>query len=89
MRGAITGIVMAVAIMGISVDAFAMGGGGGRKHGSATTTSSGGDTSSYTAYEGGNWEYSSTPVASAPEPGTIILLASGITGLALWARRRK
>jgi hypothetical protein len=34
-------------------------------------------------------EYSSRPASSVPEAGTILLLVSGVAGLALWARRRK
>ena len=34
-------------------------------------------------------EFSSEPVSSVPEVGTLVLLVSGVAGLALWTRRRK
>lgn len=34
-------------------------------------------------------EFSSEPVSSVPEVGTVVLVVSGVAGLALWRRRRK
>jgi len=85
MWGTLMAVVVAATIIGSSVDAFAMAGGGGRKRGG----SGGAGETTYTSYQEGSWQYSSQYVASAPEPGTIILLASGVAGLALWVRRRK
>lgn len=84
MWGTVMAIVVAATIVGSSVDAFAMAGGGGHRRGGSNS-----ETYSYSSYQQGSWEYSSTPVASAPEPGTLVLLASGAAGLALWVRRRK
>ena len=83
MRAAVMAILLTAAIVGSTADAFAMAGSHGRKRGGSDS-----DTATYSTYQQGSWEYGSTPVA-APEPGTIVLLASGVAGLALWARRRK
>ena len=82
MRAAVMAILVTAAIVGSTADAFAMAGSHGRKRGGS------GDSETAT-YQQGSWQYSSNYVASAPEPGTIVLLASGVAGLALWARRRK
>jgi phospholipase/lecithinase/hemolysin len=83
-------IVVAATILGSSVDAFAMAGGSKKNRGGGGGEAySGGGEASYSTYEGGTWENGSNYVASTPEPATLILLASGAAGLALWVRRRK
>jgi hypothetical protein len=79
-------VVVTATILGTSMDAFAMGSGGRRGGGGG----GGGETatfSSSSSSEQGSWQNGS--YASVPEPGTIVLLASGAAGLALWVRRRR
>lgn len=94
MWGTVMAIVVAATILGTSMDAFAMAGGSSRKRGGGGggggETYSGGGEASYSSFsEQGTWENGSNGSYAAAEPGTLILLASGAAGLALWARRRK
>ena len=73
-------VVVAIAIFASLSDTHAMSRSGkhrssGEEHGTVAIFSS--------------REYSSQPVSSVPEAGTIVLLVSGAAGLVLWARRRK
>ena len=88
MWGTLMALVITATILGTSMDAFALSSSGGKKHGDGGGENwSGGEYSSYSTYEG-SWE-NGNYVVSTPEPGTLILLASGAAGLVLWVRRRK
>jgi hypothetical protein len=78
----IMAIVAAGAITASCADAFAWGGRRGGGGGDGATSRSAASSSS-------SLEYSSEPYSSVPEPGTIVLLASGVAGVVLWVRRRK
>ena len=93
----------AVLVVGAS-DAFAMsggrrGGGGGNNPGPQggggpheTYHSSGGNSDLILREDGswtGSYQGSDDHLASAPEPGTLLLLASGAAGALSWRRRRK
>ena len=79
-------IVTAGAIVASCSDASAWGGGGGRRGGGG---GGGGGASTSSVSSSSSLEYSSEPYSSVPEPGTIVLLASGVAGVVLWVRRRK
>ena len=72
---------VAAAIVLSHSDTYAMSGNG--KH----RSSNGEQTQTVTTYSWG--EYSSQSYSRVPEAGTVVLLVSGVAGLALWVRRRK
>ena len=75
--------LIAAAILLSHSDTYAMSGHGKRRG----TNSSSVQTESVTTYSWG--EYSSQSYSRVPEVGTVVLLVSGVAGLALWVRRRK
>lgn len=57
------------------------------RNGGRHNTSQGEQTETVNTYSWG--EYSSHPASTVPEVGTVVLLVSGVAGLALWVSRRK
>jgi len=79
-------IVVAGSIFYGGSDVLAMGGGGGRSHGSGSPGYSGPHTSTYNT---STYNVGDGAVYRTPEPGTILLLGSGVVGLVLWHRRKR
>ena len=77
--------LIAAAILLSHSDTYAMSGHG--KRGGGKNSSDSVQTESVTTYSWG--EYSSQSYSRVPEVGTVVLLVSGVAGLALWVRRRK
>ncbi|HEY3065631.1 MAG TPA: PEP-CTERM sorting domain-containing protein [Methylomirabilota bacterium] len=77
--------------------------GGGSSHNNSAPQSGGGST--YDAYQSSGWNENNLredgswtsgnyngqegPLTHAPEPGTLLMLASGAAGVISWRRRRK
>ena len=82
-------LAIAGAIFASSSDVFAMGGGHKGRGGSGSSSSAASTSSSTSSGWQSGGEYSSYETGTVPEPGTIVLLASGAAGLIMWVRRRK
>jgi hypothetical protein len=103
MRTSVT-LLIALAVLGSASYAFALGGGGGRRGGGGggggssstnafqvTQTPSGDVNLNGELPDGGVGGNDGGPnsASAVPEPGTLLLLASGAAGLVSWARRRR
>jgi PEP-CTERM motif-containing protein len=98
-------LLTALAVLGSASYALALGGGGGRRGGGGgggggasnstnafqVTQTPPGDVNLNESPDGGAGGSDGGPnsASAVPEPGTLVLLASGAAGLVSWARRRR